>query len=251
MSFNPFSLVNKTILVTGASSGIGRGIAIECSKMGGTVIITGRDVERLDETYASLYGVGHLKYVFDLDSSENLDALVNNVTKLDGLVCNAGINRMSVVQFIKEKDIVDIYRTNTISPILLTQKLLRKKKMKNPSSIVFISSSSGVNTYGLGNSMYGSSKAAIYAFSRHAANELGSKGIRCNSVHPGLVFTNMMEATKEVTEEGLAKNLELYPLKRHGKPEDIAHGVIYLLSDASSWVTGEDLIIDGGVSLRK
>jgi len=249
MTYNPFSLENKTILVTGASSGIGRATAIECSKMGAKVIITARNVERLQETFSQLKGEGHLQYIADLTLSEDIDGLINFIPNLDGLVNNAGIGyELSPALFIKEEKLDNIFKTNTFSPVLLTRSLIKKKKINKNASIVFSSSIGGVFTFATGNTLYGMTKAAIDSFMKYAAKEFAAKGIRCNSVNPGMIETPLIVGDS-ATEEDKIQDIAKYPLKRYGKPEDVAYAVIYLLSDASRWVTGSNLVIDGGYTL--
>ena len=245
-TYNPFSLKGKTILVTGASSGIGRATAIECSKLGAIVIITGRNSERLQQTYDSLYGLGHLQIIADLNNLEDLTSLANQVPILDGVVNNAGIAKTQPISFIKEEDLQKIFATNTFTPILLVKQLLRKKKINKNASLVFTSSVSAIKS-DLGNSVYGASKAALQSYVRYCARELAPKSIRANSIHPGMVTTPLITGGAHSDEE-LKADMQKYPLGRYGKPEEIAWAVIYLLSDASAWVTGHSLIIDGGIS---
>ncbi len=249
--YNPYSLQGKTILVTGASSGIGRGIAIECSKMGATLIITGRNVERLKNTYLELEGSNHIQVVADLSKPEGLESLVEKCPQLDGFVSNAGIPKLVVVKFIQRESLDEIIEINTIAPILLTSSLVKMKKLKSGSSIVFVSSISGVNISTLGESSYSASKGALNGFAKGAAIDLASKKIRVNSVNPGLIQTNILELAGEMfSEEQIKNKLKQYPLKRIGKPKDVAFGVIYLLSEASNWVTGANIVIDGGFVLQ-
>ena len=245
-SYNPFSLDGKTILVTGASSGIGRATAIECSKLGATVIITGRNEERLKETLSQLEGSDHQYVVADVTNADEVNALVEAIPQLDGLVNNAGIQKYLPTPFINEEDLLKILRTNTIAPILLTRILVTKKKMKKGSSIVFTSSLAGNYKCSPGNAMYSTSKGALSGFMRNAAIDLASKNIRCNAVCPGMIVTPIMTENSNLTAEQWEKNKEMYPLKRFGTPEDVAYAIIYLLSDASSWVTGSSLVLDGG-----
>ena len=248
MSYNPFSLEGKTVLVTGASSGIGQATAIECSKMGATLIITARNEERLNETFALLEGNGHQHIIADVTVMDDIDRLVNTIPQLDGLVNNAGIIKTLPVQFINENDLNTIFKTNTIAPVFLTQRLYKKKKFNKSASIVFTSSLGGVFAISIGNTMYGMSKSALNSFMKFAALEFASRGIRCNSVNPGMVETPLINRGT-YSQEDKEKNIARYPLKRYGQPQDVAYGIIYLLSDASSWVTGTSLIIDGGVTI--
>ena len=248
MSYNPFSLVGKTILVTGASSGIGQATAIECSKCGAKVIITGRNEERLNETFSQLEGEGHMIVVADLNTQNDIDTLVEACPILDGLVNNAGRGKSKPVSFLKLEDLQDVYQTNLFGVALLTKGLLKKKKLGKGASIVFTSSISSYMT-AAGLSIYASSKAAVCGYMRTCAIELGVKGIRSNAVLPGMVETKLINSGT-YTEEDKQKDLNLYPLGRYGRPTDIAHGIIYLLSDASVWVTGLELVIDGGRMLK-
>lgn len=246
--YNPYSLEGKTILVTGASSGIGRATAIECSQMGAKVVITARNKERLKETFDSLEGDGHQMICFDLSDSDNLDEFVAQLPVLQGFVSNAGTNKMAPVNFIKEDDLNDVLKVNTLSPILLLRLLLKKKKLEKSSSVVFTSSLSGIGTVGTGNGSYAASKGALSMFMKVAALELAAKQIRVNAVCPGMVKTQMIQEG-EVSEQ-LEKGLADYPLGRYGEPNDIAYAIIYLLSNASSWVTGTNMVIDGGLTIR-
>ena len=252
MSYNPFSLEGKTVLITGASSGIGRTTAIECSKMGASVIITARNEERLKATLESLsteLGQTHQMVLADLSSEEGVNALVDELPHLDGVSLNAGIVKTLPVKFINKDDLTEVLNVNMMGPILLAQRLLKKKKITRGSSVVFTSSIGGVMISTVGNTMYGVSKGGLNAFMKGMALEMASIGIRSNSVNPGFVATNILSAGT-ISEEDLKKNVAAYPLGRFGKPEDIAYAIIYLLSDASSWVTGHTLVVDGGVILR-
>ena len=252
MSYNPFSLEGKTVLVTGASSGIGRTTAIECSKMGASVIITARNEERLKATLDSLnteFGQEHQMVLADLSSQEGVNALVDELPHLDGVSLNAGIVKTLPVKFINKDDLTEVLNVNMMGPILLAQRLLKKKKITKGSSVVFTSSIGGVMISTIGNTMYGVSKGGLNAFMKGMALEMASIGIRSNSVNPGFVATSILSAGT-ISEEQLKKNVSAYPLGRFGNPEDIAYAIIYLLSDASSWVTGHTLVIDRGVILR-
>lgn len=248
MAFNPYSLENKTILVTGASSGIGKATAIACSKMGAHVVITGRNAERLQETFLDLEGEGHLKIIAELTNGDDMKRLVDEVPLLDGLVNNAGIGSKTPINFIKQCVLQNILDVNTIAPIMLTKMLLKKKKLQKGASMVLTSSISGVCSVDIGNTLYSVTKSAIDGFMKNAAKELAEKGIRVNSVNPGMVDTPINDYSN-VSEEQMQADLLRYPLKRHGKPEEIAYAIIYLLSDAAAWVTGTALKVDGGYSL--
>lgn len=248
MSYNPFSLEGKTILVTGASSGIGRGAAIECAKMGAKVIITARNEDRLKETLSQLEGEGHEMRVCDLTDNEAIKEMVNSLPELQGVVNNAGFTTIQPIPFINEEEFLKIMQVNTMAPVLTLKYLMKKKKLKSGASVVFTSSLAGIGTMSVGNTMYGCSKGAISAFIKGAAKELAAKNIRVNAVCPGLVDSQIL-ASGTITDDQLKKTLELYPLGRSGKPEDVAWAMVYLLSDASGWITGVNLPVDGGREL--
>lgn len=244
---NLYSLEGKTILVTGASSGIGRCTAIECSKMGARLVITGRNAARLEETFSQLHGNGHISIVADMTSYDDIVRLVEQVPVLDGLSNNAGITKVVMVKHVQAADLNNILNTNTISPILLTQLLVKKSKLNKGASIVFTSSLSGNYCVHYGESMYAASKGAISGFAKGAALDLSRSRIRVNSVCPGIVKTNIFNGV--LTDEELEAKQQYFPLKRFGEPSDVAYAIIYFLSDASCWVTGAELKIDGGYTL--
>ena len=247
MGYNPFSLENRTILVTGASSGIGRTTAIECSSMGAHVIVTGRDQQRLDETH-QLDGDGHQAVIADLTQEEQVGELVAQLPVVDGVVLCAGQGTVVPFKMADRKKLDPIFEVNYFAPVELLRLLLKKKKLAPGSSVVFVSSIGGVDSITIGNSIYGASKAALNSAMRFCALELAPKKIRVNSVCPGMVNTRLIQGGA-VSEEQHQADMQKYPLKRYGEPEDIAHGIIYLLSNASSWVTGHSLVIDGGYTI--
>lgn len=249
-SYNPYSLENKTILITGASSGIGRAAAIECSKMGAKCVVSARNKERLQETFAQLEGEGHSQIVADLSDVTSVDVIVNQVPVLDGLVNNAGRVLTLPVNFITDDKFDEIVQVNEKAPVLLLAKLLKKKRFAKGASVVFTSSIAG-NVIGgsFANSLYAITKGGISAFVRACALELASKHIRVNAVCPGMIDTKIF-GEKLITTEQLEEDAKTYPLGRYGKPEEVAWAMIYLLSDASSFVTGSNLVIDGGISIK-
>lgn len=249
--YNPFSLEGKTVLVTGASSGIGRGIAVECSKMGAKVVINGRNKERLQKTFDQLEGEGHIQIVADLSKQEDIERLADEVPALNGFVNSAGIPKICPVKRIDRQTLEEIMNVNAFGPILLTSQLLRKKKLQKKSSIVLIASISGVCMANTGEGPYAATKAALAGYTKTAAFELAAQGTRVNTICPGLVPTEILALSNEMFSEDQLKETMYgrYPLKRVGTPEDIANGAIYLLSDASSWVTGINLVIDGGYTV--
>lgn len=245
MSYNPFTLSNKTILITGASSGIGKATAIACSKMGATVIITGRNSERLMETYSELENGNHSFLVADLVQLSDLEHLVNSIDKLDGIVHSAGIAGHMLFDFFKEENFTSMMEINFKIPTILTQKLLKKKKLNNSSSVVFINSTSGIISSYIGGSIYSASKGALNGLLKGLALEYAHKKIRFNGIMAAMIDTPIMNES-DVTQEQLEIDMQKYPLKRYGKPEEVAYAVIYLLSDASAWTTGTNILLDGG-----
>ena len=247
VNYNPFSLEGKVVLVTGASSGIGQTTAIECSKMGAKVIVTARNEERLRNTFSQMSCDGHKMILADLTDPEQRDNLVLQVHDLDGVVLCAGRAMTSPFMFNTREKYDEVFNVNYFAPIELLRLLLKKKKIKKNSSVVFVSSTGGVYGYSPGNSIYGATKASIHSTMKFCAKELAPKGIRVNSVNPGMVNTHL--AGNTYSDADREKDMETYPLKRYGEPRDVALGIVYLLSDASSWMTGSSLIIDGGKTL--
>lgn len=248
MSYNPFSLTGKNILITGASSGIGRATAIACSKMGARLVITGRNVERLQETMSQLEGDGHQQVIAELTEEAHMQELVERCKLLNGVVLCAGMAKTLPMAFASRDKLDEMFDVNFFAPFELLRGLNKKKKLEKGASVVFVASIGGVMSYKVGNGLYGVSKAALTSAMKFFALELAAKKIRVNSVHPGMTNTPLIHRGT-ITDEQLRTDEEQYPLKRYGDPIDIAHGIIYLLSDASSWVTGHTLVIDGGVSL--
>lgn len=249
-NFNPFSLEGKAILVTGASSGIGQATAIECAKLGARVVVTGRNVERLQETFALLEGEGHQQVLAELTNEEDVKNLVEKCPELNGAVLCAGKGMTLPFKFCTREKFDSVFATNFFAPTELLRVLVNKKKIAKDGSVVLVASIGGTpgGKITLGNSVYGMSKAAIVSMMRFAAKELAPKKIRVNTVNPGMVETRMINSGT-FTEEQYKTDIAKYPLGRYGKPKDIAYGIIYLLSDASSWVTGHSLVIDGGVTI--
>ena len=247
--YNPYSLEGKTIFITGASSGIGRSAAIECSKLGATVIITARNEARLKETLSLLEGDNHKMIICDLNNPEEIASLIESLPEVSGVINNAGFTTFAPIQFIDEKVMKEMYEVNTIAPIMILRTLVKKKKIKRGASVVFTSSLSGLGRTSVGNTMYAGTKGAISAFVQGAALELAPKGIRVNAVCPGMVETSIL-SDGVVSSEQIEDDKKIYPLKRYGKPEEVAWAMIYLLSEASGWTTGTNLILDGGYSIR-
>ena len=244
--FNPFTLKGKTILVTGASSGIGRGIAIACSKMGASVVINGRNNQRLDETLSQMSGTENVAQVADLCNSEHLTIFVKNLPQLDGIVHCAGIGQRILCKQLQESDLDEVMDVNFKAPVMLQTEILKQKKLNRGASVVFIASIA-YDSPTIGNSMYCASKGAIISFANCLALELAPRLIRVNCILPAMIWTDLI-FKGGITEEQLKEDEKRYPLKRYGKPEDVANLAIYLLSDASEWMTGSSIKLTGGVS---
>ncbi|MFT6502831.1 MAG: NAD(P)-dependent dehydrogenase (short-subunit alcohol dehydrogenase family) [Crocinitomicaceae bacterium] len=246
----PFHLHGKTILITGASSGIGKQIAISVSEMGAKVIATGRDQQRLEETVSSLKGEGHQAVSTDLLLEEQRLSMVKNLPVLNGVVHCAGVVKPYPIQFLNQKKIDETLNINYEIPVLLMSAITAKKKLEKNASIVFLSSISGQHPH-KGGAMYAGSKAALEAFSKVLALELYSKGIRSNCISPGMVKTAMYyEAEEGMSKESMDEHVAQYPLGI-GCPTDVANTATFLLSDASRWITGINITLDGGFLLGK
>lgn len=252
MSFNPYNLEGKTILVTGASSGIGQSTAINASKLGATVVITARDQERLQKTFDALDGQGernHKQIIADLTNEEQLNNLLSEVPTLNGLVLCAGKGLTLPIQFATRDKFDDIFNVNFFAPVELMRMLYKKKKLEKESSIVLLASLGGTQIFSGGNGIYGASKSALNTVMKFAAKEFASRKIRVNSICPGMVNTPLIHRGT-ISDEQLLEDQKRYPLGRYGQPEDIAYAAIYILSDASSWMTGQSMVLDGGVSIK-
>ena len=247
--YNPYSLESKTILVTGASSGIGKVTAIESSKLGATVIITGRNEQRLNDTFNALdvsLGQQHQSILADLSTEEGVVELVSKIPSVDGVSSNAGIPMTQLIKFVKLETLESVWNINTVSHVNLAKFLFKKKKLNQGASYVFTASIGGTTSFGPGNSVYGMSKAAINSFMRFCAIEFATRMIRCNCVSPGMIETPMTQNSSTFTKEDYEKDAEKYLLKRYGKPEEVARTITFLLSDASSFITGDTILVDGG-----
>ena len=242
--FNPFSLADKTVLVPGASSGIGQAIAVSVSKMGANVVINGRNVAKLEKTLAQLIGENNSIIAADLTKSEDISKLAVAVPQLDGIVHCAGIGHRMPAKLVSETDIDTVMKANFSGAVLLQAALLTKKKVKKDSSIVFIASKAA-DYPSPGNAVYSASKGALISYARCLALELAPRGIRVNCICPAMVWTDLI-MQNEVTLEQLQESEKSYPLKRYGKPEDVANLAIYLLSNASSWMTNSCIDLTGG-----
>lgn len=245
--FNPFSLEGKTILVTGASSGIGRGIAVTCSKMGATIVVAGRNSSKLEETISMMEKGNHLKMTCDLTQSGQLQTSVADLPKLDGVVHCAGIGQRVLCKQLSEKDIETVMGINFNAPVFLQKELLEQKKINKSASIVFIASIASWSP-SIGNAVYSASKGAIISYANCLSLELAPRLIRVNCISPAMVWTELILADG-IDENLLKEDEKKYPLKRYGTPEDIANLAVYMLSDASAWMTGSNVKISGGGKL--
>lgn len=207
--YNPYSLENKTILVTGASSGIGKATAIECAKLGAIIVAMGRNEIRLNETVASLdtnFGQSHIGIIADLSTEQGVNEFVEKLPNIDGLSSNAGVTAaITPIKFISQENANTIFNTNYFSHIFLAKMLFKKKKLNIGASIVFTASIGGISAFVTGSALYGSSKAALNSFTKFCAVEFASRKIRCNSVCPGMINTPMTKPGDFVTEDDYKK----------------------------------------------
>ena len=243
-SFNPFSLCGKKILVTGASSGIGRAIAVSCSKMGADVILTARNETRLKETLSMMPFGEHQIVPADLTLPEDIERLSTAIPKLNGFVQCAGVGSRVFCKALDKAAIDYVMRPNLEAPVLLQAAILSKKKIDKGASVVYIASRA-YDSPSIGNAIYSASKGAIISYAKCLALELAPRQIRVNCICPAMIWTDLIiqdGLTREELEEAQLK----YPLKRYGQPDDVANLAIYLLSDASTWMTGSAIDLSGG-----
>lgn len=246
MNESPFSLVGKRILVTGASSGLGRQIAISSSAMGAIMIISGRDEARLAETMSALKGNGHQAITAELTQSDDVQSLVEEAGALNGVVHCAGISRLAPIRMTSAAQMSEVLKINYESPMLLTQRLLARNRIEPDGAILFISSIAAyIGVAGVG--IYSGSKAALIATMRCLALEVVKRRIRVNCLAPALVDTPLLQATEKMV-MSIETTRAAYPLG-FGKPEDVANAAIFFLSDASRWITGTTLVMDGGLTI--
>lgn len=241
-----FNLKGKTILITGASSGIGRGISIACAKAGAKCILVARNEERLTQVAAECGTDATIERV-DVANIVELSALVERVPILDGLVQCAGLSdKHTPLKFLKEEFVDQLLAVNVKAPILLLAMLEKRKKLNKGSSVVLMSSVASFHSTPA-HSLYSATKGALTAFAKGAALDLSGKKIRVNAIAPGMVNTPLIDFAN-ISEEQRRANESFYPMKRYGEPADIAGAAVYLLSDASQWVTGQQFVIDGGLT---
>lgn len=252
--YNPFTLENKNILITGASSGIGRQCAIDCSKMGAKVVLVGRNEERLNETLSLMEGEGHLKVIYDLTVSEGLKQMVTEVVSKIGLLNGAlhcsGISDTLPLKLMDHNTIEKFFKNNVYSAVELTREICFFKNVsKDSASIVFVGSIMGCVGES-GKSLYGMTKAALISVARSLACEYAMKNIRFNTISPGAIITPINENLPHMKDPEKRAALEEKHLLGLGLCTDISNASIYLLSDASRWMTGQNLIVDGGYTAR-
>lgn len=251
--FNPFNLEGKTIIVTGASSGIGRQCAIDFSRMGAKVIIIARNEERLNLTLKQLSGQGHLSIKADLTNSQLIPNIVESICevvgKVDGLVNCAGISTTLPLKLMSEEKLEEFFKSNVFSAIELTREVTKVKHFNVGGSVIFFSSIMGCVGES-GKSLYSMTKGALISAARSLACEFAKRKIRVNCVSPGAILTPINEKLPHMSDPELRKQLEdKHPLG-FGLTSDISSACIYLLSDASRWMTGQNMIVDGGYTAR-
>lgn len=254
MIFNPFSLVGKTIVITGASSGIGRQCAVDSSKMGARIILIARNKQRLDETMSQMEGSDHLAFSQDLVDFSRLKDFVQMIIKssgpIDGLVNCAGISTTLPLKLIDESKLEDYFRVNVFSAIELTRHFCRLGNVrKEGASIIFMSSIMGM-VGEKGKSLYSMTKGSLISAVRSLACEYSKRKIRFNTISPGAILTPINQNLPHMVNPDARAALETLHLLGLGKTTDVSNACIFLLSDASRWITGQNLVIDGGYTAR-
>lgn len=242
----PFSLEGKRVLVTGASSGIGRAVAVVCSRMGAELVITGRHAGRLDAVANELQGAGHRQVVADVTQQSDMDRLVSETGAVDGVVHAAGISRLAPFRMIAQSQLDEIFACNTFAPMQLTRALLAKKQMRAKGSIVFVTGL--VSHVGpVASGAYAASKSALLGAMRSLGSEVARHGIRANCIAPGYVRTPMLDGVAQ--SGGNTGELSSTTPLGVGEPEDIANAAVFFLSDASRWITRNYFVVDGGLTV--
>ncbi len=245
--YNPYSLEGKTILITGAASGIGKATSIESSKMGAKIVAIDLNSTGLEALMPQLDGEGHASYAGNLCDESFLNQVGENVPSLDGAFLCAGVSDTTPVKFITEEKIRRVFDVNLTAPIMMLKQLLVKKKISKGASLVWMSSY-GAEKVEPGLGIYAASKSAVNGIMRAYAKELVSRKIRSNSIMPMMIRTELLSTLSNISEKDWEKQEAMYPLG-FGNPLDVAYAAIYLFSDASRWITGTQIKMDGGSNL--
>jgi NAD(P)-dependent dehydrogenase (short-subunit alcohol dehydrogenase family) len=246
---NNSDFLHKNILITGSTSGIGKQIAIACITNEANVIFCGRSEEKLAKLNKE-YGDKHRYIKADLALEQDIHSLSEIDVQLDGVVHCAGIMKTLPAKYVNRKALHEIMNTNFYAPTLLTSSLLKKKKINIGSSIVFISSIGGNFIASKGNAMYSASKGAMNAYAKVLALELSGQSIRVNTINPGMIKTEMWSPeTSSISQEQILEDQKKYPLG-YGDPTDVAEATVFLLSSKSKWITGSNMILDGGFTIQ-
>jgi NAD(P)-dependent dehydrogenase (short-subunit alcohol dehydrogenase family) len=245
-----FNVVPR-ILITGASSGLGLDLANKLAAKNNSLIVTGRNrakLENLAKQFNNNNSFVIKPIIADLCNADNLAYLIESIDTLNGIVLNAGIVEYVPVKMINPDKIRRIFQVNFDANVMIIQSLLKKRKIINGASIVFVSSIAALSAVP-GTALYAASKAALNSYAKVLANELASQNIRVNIVSPGIVKTDLIKRENITTSDQFTKLEDRYPLG-FGKPEDISNIIMFLLSEDSKWVTGSNIIIDGGHMLQ-
>jgi NAD(P)-dependent dehydrogenase (short-subunit alcohol dehydrogenase family) len=250
---NPMDMKGALVLVTGASSGIGRETAILLSQLNARLVLTGRNQERLAKTLDRMEGTGHRVEPFDLENTDAIPKWIRSIVEqtgpLGGLVHCAGLHQLLPIQFLNTAKVETLMHTNLTSAIMLVKAFRVRGCAVRGSGVVLVSSVAAFSG-DAGLSAYGASKAAMIGFSRSAARELAVDGLRVNCVAPANVKTEMLDQlSQNLGPEQLEALQQQHPLG-FGEPRDVAHAIAFLLAETGRWITGSTLVIDGGYSLH-
>ena len=252
--FNPFSLNGKTIVVTGASSGIGRQCAIDCSRMGAKVVLIARNEQRLNETMSMMEDYGHLSVALDLTDFTILKArvteIVDTMGPIDGLINCAGISTTLPLKLTDEHKMDEFFHANVYSAIELTRHFCKMGNVRREgASIIFLSSIMAL-TGEIGKSLYAMTKGALISAVHALACEYARRNIRFNAISPGAILTPINKDLPHMKNPEARAALESKHLLGLGRTTDISNAAIYLLSDAARWVTGQNIVVDGGYTIQ-